>query len=270
MSSVLLPSSARYTVHNSHALKTKDNSPKDNYGLFVHNSSEHPLPAACCSPCSRPGCDDLIFLPSSFQAAAAWPPPGRCSAVAPRSSSLLLASFRPNSPSGARCPAAARYCLLSRHYSQVWLPTAPPVYGAPLSSLVLYRRSRSKYGAFSQCWSTDCLNFLHQLNSPCSALPFVSADSRLRGASSCAAFNLLLVLLHLRTAVAHMHTFTRVHVVLHIIHSRSCYLHPVLALALLRCCFAHAFPLLTARAFLCGRLLLLISCPCIRVHNTCQ
>ena len=50
------------------------------------------------------------------------------------------------------------------------------------------------------------------------------------GASSCAALHLLRVFLHLRTSVAHMYTFTRVHVVLPIIHSRSCYLHPVLRL----------------------------------------
>ena len=85
------------------------------------------------------------------------------------------------------------------------------------------------------------------------------------GASSCAALHLLLVFLHLRTVVAHMYTFTRVHVALHIIHSRSCYLAPCSALALLRCCFAHAFPLLTARAFLCGRLLLLMSLPTARL-----
>ena len=158
MSSVLLPSSACFTVHNSHALNTKDNNQKDNPGSLGSQLGRAPLARCLLLPLPSPGVRRPYFsvfpLSGSRRLAAAHTPSGRhpsfflFHAHSPPSALICL-----RGPAGRRPPATACRPGTTVRFGS---PSFPSAYRAPLSSLVLYRRSRSKYGAFSQCWSTDC------------------------------------------------------------------------------------------------------------------
>ena len=112
MSSVLLPSSACFTVHNSHALNTKDNNQKDNPGSLGSQLGRAPLARCLLLPLPSPGVRRPYFsvfpLSGSRRLAAAHTPSGRhpsfflFHAHSPPSALICL-----QGPAGRRPPATA-------------------------------------------------------------------------------------------------------------------------------------------------------------------